>query len=115
MSRQTFVGNIADAYDRYHLDGIDIDWEYPGEPGDPRNYVNSNDTANFIEFLKLLRTTLPLTARISAAAPTIPFTGANGQSMGSAQAFATVLDWILIMNYDTWGRAFSRSVSFLPL
>ena len=76
--------------------------------------MDSNDTANFLEFLKLLRTTLPPTARISAAAPTIPFTGANEQSMRSVQAFAGVLDWILIMNYDTWGREFSRSVSTLP-
>ena len=108
VGRQTLVGNIANTYNQYHLDGIDIDWEYPGELGDPRNSVDPNDTANFFEFLKLLRTTLPPTARISAAAPTIPFAGADGQSMRSVQAFASVLDWILIMNYDTWGGAFSR-------
>ena|SRR6266850_1821478 len=107
ISRQTFVGNIAEAYGQYHLDGVDIDWEYPGEPGDPRNYVDSNDAANFLEFLKLLRATLPSTARISAAVQTTPFTDVNGQSMNHAKAFADVLDWILIMNYDTWGRAFS--------
>jgi chitinase len=104
-SRQAFVKNIALIYDQFHLDGIDIDWEYPARPGDPRNYVNSNDTANFLEFLRLLRTTLPLTARISAAVPDTPFSDANGQPMKDVRPFADVLDWVLIMNYDVWGGA----------
>jgi GH18 family chitinase len=105
--RQTFVRNITSAYYQYRLDGIDIDWEYPGEPGDPRNYVDANDTANFLKFLKLLRTTLPSAARITAAVQTTPFANANGQSMDYVRAFAEVLDWVLIMNYDTWEGALS--------
>jgi chitinase len=102
-SRQTFVQNIALVYDQFHLDGIDIDWEYPALRGDPRNYVGANDTANFLEFLRLLRGTLPRTARISAAVQTTPFADATGQPMKDVRPFANVLDWLLIMNYDVWG------------
>jgi chitinase len=102
-SRQTFVKNIALVYDQFHLDGIDIDWEYPAQRGDPRNYVGVNDTANFLEFLWLLRGTLPRTARISAAVQTTPFTDATGQPMKDVRPFSNVLDWLLIMNYDVWG------------
>jgi chitinase len=102
-SRQTFVKNIALVYDQFHLDGIDIDWEYPALRGDPRNYVGANDTANFLEFLWLLRGTLPGTARISAAVQTTPFADATGQPMKDVRPFADVLDWLLIMNYDVWG------------
>ena len=102
-SRQTFVKNIALVYDQFHLDGIDIDWEYPAQRGDPRNYVGANDTANFLEFLWLLRGTLPRTARISAAVQTAPFADATGQPMKDVRPFANVLDWLLIMNYDVWG------------
>jgi chitinase len=102
-NRRSFVGSIADTYYRYHLDGIDIDWEYPGQLGDPQNSVGPEDTSNFLEFLKLLRATLPLTARISAAVQTTTFVGADGQPMDDVRAFADVLDWVLLMNYDTWG------------
>lgn len=106
-SRQTFVKNIALVYDQFHLDGIDIDWEYPAQRGDPRNYVGANDTANFFEFLSLLRGTLPRTARISAAVQTTPFADATGQPMKDVRLFANILDWLLIMNYDVWGASSS--------
>jgi chitinase len=105
-NRQSLVSSIADTYYRYRLDGIDIDWEYPGKSGDPGNYVDPEDTSNFLEFLKLLRATLPLTARITAAVQTTTFAGADGQPMDDVRAFAAVLDWVLLMNYDTWGGGF---------
>jgi len=112
-SRQTFVKNIALVYDQFHLDGIDVDWEYPSRQGDPRNYVGANDTANFLEFLWLLRGTLPPTARISAAVQTTPFADATGQPMKDVRDLANVLDWLLIMNYDVWGGV-SCIVPFFP-
>ncbi len=112
-SRQTFVKNIALVCEQFHLDGIDIDWEYPARRGDPRNYVGANDTANFLEFLSLLRTTLPPATRISAAVQTTPFADANGQPMKDVRPFANVLDWLLIMNYDVWGGA-SCIIPFFP-
>jgi chitinase len=115
-TRQSFVSSIEYVYNQYHLDGIDIDWEYPGQPGDPQNYFDSKDTVNFLEFLKLLRATLPPTARISAAVQTTTFAGADGQPMVDVHAFADVLDWVLLMNYDTWGGGFCMAfLSAIPL
>ncbi|KAJ7276522.1 glycoside hydrolase superfamily [Mycena haematopus] len=104
-SRKTFVENIYSLYIRFNLDGIDIDWEYPGYQGQAGNEVSEYDTANFLAFLKLLRDWLPSDAAISAAALTIPFYGPDGEPMTDVSEFAKYLDWILIMNYDVWGAS----------
>ncbi|KAI9466875.1 glycoside hydrolase family 18 protein [Lactarius psammicola] len=113
-SRHTFVGNIVDVYSEHNLDGIDIDWEYPGTKGHPQNYVDPSDTANLLEFFRLLRAKLPPTARITAAVQTAPFSGANGLPVNDVRAFADLLDWALLMNYDAW-RASSYPGPNAPL
>lgn len=102
-ARKTFVNNIVSVYTQYHLDGIDIDWEFPGQQGEGHNVVSPQDSANFLMFLQLLRSSLPGMARISAAVQTVPFADASGNPMTDVSGFASVLDWVLIMNYDTWG------------
>ncbi|KAI0796747.1 glycoside hydrolase superfamily [Abortiporus biennis] len=104
-NRQTLASNILDFYKQYNLDGIDIDWEYPGQQGDSANKVSTSDTANFLEFLKLLKSVLPEGAKITAATMTVPFANENGEPSDDVSAFADVLDWILIMNYDAWGSS----------
>jgi chitinase len=104
-TRYTFVKNIVDLYSKYDLDGIDIDWEYPGGNGHPQNYFGSSDTANLLEFLKRLRIELPRNARITAAVQTSPFAGADGVPVTDVRAFADVLDWVVLMNYDVWGAS----------
>lgn len=101
-SRQTFAYNILTTYNAYNLDGIDIDWEYPGHVGEEGNKVDPSDSDNFLLFLQLLRESLPPSAKLSAATQTTPFVGTNGQPMTDVTEFAKVLDWILIMNYDVW-------------
>jgi hypothetical protein len=102
-SRKMFVNNILAKYRAFDLDGIDIDWEYPGKDGGSGNHVSSDDAANFLLFLKLLRAMLPSTARISAAVETTTFVGNEGEPMQDMREFASVLDWILLMDYDVWG------------
>ncbi|KAK1226440.1 hypothetical protein PQX77_010604 [Marasmius sp. AFHP31] len=102
-NRLQVVQNIVDLYRQFNLDGIDIDWEYPGRQANPGNEVNPADSANYLELLRLLRSALPLKAKITAAATPVPFAGSDGEPMDDVSAFAEVLDWVLIMNYDTWG------------
>jgi chitinase len=104
-TRYTFVNNIVDLYSKYGLDGIDIDWEYPGGNGHQQNYFDPSDTANLLEFFKLLRTKLPPTARITAAVQTSPFAGADGDPVKDVRAFADALDWVVLMDYDMWGAS----------
>ncbi|RXW24650.1 hypothetical protein EST38_g1252 [Candolleomyces aberdarensis] len=101
-TRRTFAGNILSVYRTYDLDGIDIDWEYPGHEGNDGNLYSPLDTSNFLAFLKVLRATLPASAKISAAVQTIPFLGDDGDPIPDTSEFGEVFDWILLMNYDTW-------------
>ncbi|KAF9484028.1 glycoside hydrolase family 18 protein [Pholiota conissans] len=102
-NRKKFVKSVLTTYRSFELDGIDLDWEYPGKRGDSGNHFRASDSANFLLFLKLLRQTLPTTARISAAVETIPFVDNQGNAMVDVSEFAAVLDWVVIMNYDAWG------------
>jgi len=66
------------------------------------NTERPDDTENMLQFIQLLRRTLPLTAKISAAVQDAPFTGPDGQPIKDASGFANLVDWILIMNYDDY-------------
>ncbi|KAI5125035.1 hypothetical protein M0805_007459 [Coniferiporia weirii] len=101
-SRQKFVNNIVAVYNQFHLDGIDIDWEYPGQQGAGNNKVSPQDSANFLATLQLLRARLPKNARITAAVQDTPFVDPSGNPMRDVSAFAAVLDWVNIMNYDVF-------------
>ncbi|MEC0371690.1 glycosyl hydrolase family 18 protein [Paenibacillus chibensis] len=53
-SRNTFADSIIDYVKKYHLDGIDLDWEYPTqEAGDTTG--RAEDRENFTLLLKLIR------------------------------------------------------------
>ncbi|KAG8726871.1 hypothetical protein FRC12_023021, partial [Ceratobasidium sp. 428] len=106
-NRKEFVKNIVSMYHKFNLDGIDLDWEYPGTQGAGNNKVSPSDSAHFLTFLQLLRAQLPNDAKITAATQVTPFVGSDGEPMKDISAFAKVLDWILIMNYDVWGASSS--------
>jgi chitinase len=53
-SRSTFIGSVMDFLRRFGLDGLDIDWEYPGMPGAGHAY-RDEDGQNFTLLLKELR------------------------------------------------------------
>jgi len=109
QSRKIFAANILTVYNQYNVDGIDIDWEYPGQAGASGSKATPADSANFLNFLQLLKATLPDGARITAATQSVTFAGPDGNPMDDVSAFARVLDWILLMNYDVWGCGFSLS------
>jgi len=53
-SRRTFIESVVEFIDRYHLDGLDVDWEYPGQRG-AGNTFRKEDRQNFTLLLKELR------------------------------------------------------------
>lgn len=53
-SRETFAASAVEMVKRYALDGIDIDWEFPGQPG-PGIVYRPEDKQNFTLMLKALR------------------------------------------------------------
>ncbi|KAF2168013.1 glycoside hydrolase family 18 protein [Zasmidium cellare ATCC 36951] len=99
-NRQTMANSIASFVTSNNLDGINIDWEYPGAPDIPGIPPGSpDDGPNYLAFLKALRTLLP-NQEISIAAPA---------SYWYLKAFpikemSEVLDYIIYMTYDLHGQ-----------
>ncbi|WP_051907822.1 glycoside hydrolase family 18 protein [Flavimarina sp. Hel_I_48] len=100
-SRQLFANSAIAFIQKHHLDGVDLDWEYPGQVG-AGNTFRPEDKGNFTQILKLLRKKLD-----SAATPKKEYlltiaTGANQKyldhtNLGEAQKY---LDFLNIMTYD---------------
>jgi chitinase len=54
QSRKIFVDSVVAFIQRYHLDGLDIDWEYPGMEG-AGNRFRPEDKQNYTALLRDLR------------------------------------------------------------
>jgi len=54
QSRQVFIQSVMEFLDNYHLDGLDIDWEFPNSPGAGHPY-RAEDKQNFTLLIKELR------------------------------------------------------------
>jgi len=54
QSRKAFIDSVAAFIGKYELDGLDIDWEYPGQAG-AGNRFRPEDKENYTEVLKGLR------------------------------------------------------------
>ena len=54
QSRAAFIASVAEFVDRHQLDGLDIDWEYPGLPG-AVSHFRAEDKQNYTLLLKELR------------------------------------------------------------
>lgn len=100
QNRSTFANNIVQFAHRYNLDGIDLDWEYPGKPGMDCNIFSPNDAANYLEFITELYQLVVPNLSLSAAVPPYTYTDATNTPISG---FAEQLDWIEIMAYDIFG------------
>ncbi|RKO84055.1 glycoside hydrolase superfamily [Blyttiomyces helicus] len=98
----TFATAVNSVLTTYQFDGVDIDWEYPGQAGSTNNFDATNDTPNFLRLLQVLRLTLGSTKFISAAVAEHLFL-VNGAPVPTLPAFAALLDWINLMVYDNFG------------
>jgi len=54
-SRSLFIDSVNEYLERNKLDGLDIDWEYPGQAGST-NHFRAEDNLNFTLLLQELRT-----------------------------------------------------------
>jgi chitinase len=104
-SRGRFAGSAVDLVRRYALDGLDIDWEYPGQ-GVAGIRFRPEDKPNFTLMLKALR------EQLDAASKAAGRTGADRYVLTIASAdreyfehtemnrLHVYLDWINVMSYD---------------
>ncbi|KAJ1964747.1 hypothetical protein GGI12_001223 [Dipsacomyces acuminosporus] len=106
--RATFAKAISDFVEKYELDGVDLDWEYPGRQGSKCNKFNAaEDSGNLLRFLRALRASFH--ARfpdeeklISLAVRVEPF-DSEGVPMKDVSAFAEFVDFASIMAFDING------------
>lgn len=102
------------------FDGIDIDWEYPGQPGAGNTY-RPEDKANFTLMLKDLRQSLDSLARNTGQPRNLlTIAAAAGQrfldftEMEKAQEY---LDFVTIMTYDfsgSWSKQTGHHTNLFP-
>ncbi|KAI8058545.1 glycoside hydrolase superfamily [Syncephalis plumigaleata] len=90
--RSKFVQQTRDFVAKNNLDGVDIDWEYPGRE---TNGVagRKDDSNNLLALLRELRKQLPKDKYISAAV----------RPMKDVSAFAGPLSFVQVMAYDVYG------------
>jgi chitinase len=102
QSRANFIQSVMEFLKLYDLDGLDIDWEYPGMPGSGHTF-RSEDKENFTMLLKELRSRFDTeTAKIHKRLYLTIAAGASDEflehtEMAKAQ---TYLDTVNLMAYD---------------
>ena len=101
-SRAKFAQSAADLIARHALDGIDLDWEYPGLPG-PGIVHRDEDRGNFTLLLQALRRRLDALATERGGSRYL-ITAALADSEFVAHIeldrIHEYLDWINLMTYD---------------
>jgi len=104
-SREKFALSAVDLVKRYALDGIDLDWEYPGQAGPGIKY-RTEDKENFTLLLKAVRQHLDTLSderhRLGADRYTLTIASAAGKYFEHTEMdkLHVYLDWINIMAYD---------------
>jgi chitinase len=95
--RVQFAESVKKLLEKHHLDGIDLDWEYPGIEGKPQHPYAAEDKSNFTELIKRLRSTIGKDYEISFAAG--GFTEFFDHSIEWMKVIPLV-DRVNLMNYD---------------
>ncbi|RMJ17465.1 hypothetical protein CDV36_002850 [Fusarium kuroshium] len=97
-NREKFATNVINVLNGHKLDGVDFDWEYPGSAG---STGSATDTANYVDFLALMRKKLGTSGKsMSVALPAAywylkPFPVAK---------IAPLVDYMVYMTYDLHGQ-----------
>lgn len=108
-SREKFARSCVNLLKQYALDGIDLDWEYPGQPGPGIKY-RPEDKENFTAMLRELRGQLDAlsNARLRSGPDryTLTIASAGGRYFEHTEMdkLHPYLDWINIMTYDFYGQ-----------
>jgi chitinase len=95
--RKEFAQSVKEINNRFSVDGIDLDWEYPVVEGFPKHTYRPEDKDNFTALLRELRTTLGDKQIITFAA------GGFQQYLDKAidwDKAAPLVDYINLMTYD---------------
>ncbi|KAK4170680.1 hypothetical protein QBC36DRAFT_341460, partial [Triangularia setosa] len=99
-NRVRMATNIANFIIKHGLDGVDIDWEYPGAPDLPVfDPGKAEDGPNYLAFLIILKSLLPGRSTAIAAPASYWYL-----KQFPIQQIGTVVDYIVYMTYDLHGQ-----------
>lgn len=97
--RTKFAQSILEAVQKYHFDGVDIDWEYPGyETGRDVSVDRPNFTAMMAQIANTLKSVNP-DYLVTSAVPGGPW----GVDRYDVSLLNGILDYIHLMTYDFHG------------
>ena len=119
-SRRKFAESVAAAIQRYSLDGIDLDWEYPGQPGGGIKY-RPEDKQNFTALLKAVRERIDAlsSARKRTGADryllTIATTGGRYFAQTEMDKLHVYVDFMNMMTYDFFNSGSRTTGHHTPL
>ncbi len=112
QARQAFARSARELLERYDLDGLDLDWEYPAVAGYPGHRYKPADRDNFTQLVKTLRETLDARHELSFAAG------------GTREILERSIDWrgvmphvdrVNVMSYDLYNGNSVTSGHHTPL
>lgn len=102
QSRAVFIQSVIEFLERFDLDGLDIDWEYPGQPGSGHPF-RKEDKQNFTLLLKELRASFTKeTAKTHKRLYLTIAAGAADEYLANTEMgkVAEYLDTVNLMAYD---------------
>jgi chitinase len=111
QSRAVFIESAVNFVERYQLDGLDIDWEYPGMAGDNHRF-RAEDKQNYTLLLKELRWRFNREGkRLGRHLVTSIATGASTDfldhtQMAKVQAY---VDTVNLMSYDYYVPSWDKT------
>jgi chitinase len=101
-SRARFIDSAAEFMAQYQLDGLDIDWEYPGMEGSTKNF-RAEDKQNFTALLSELRARFDRDAKKSGRRLYLTIAaGASPEWLAHTEMdkVARIVDSVNLMAYD---------------
>lgn len=101
--RKVFAKSSVEIIRKYRLDGVDIDWEYPGMPGEEGNRYRKEDKENFTSMFEALRKELNFLEKETGEKKLLTTATGGFRSFLSKTEMhkaAVYLDYINLMTYD---------------
>ena len=105
--REKFVAGVGEWLEKYNMDGVDIDWEYPVGPEWGQEIKSRpEDAKNYITLLKDLRNALDKlgakTGKYYTVSTAVPASGWFPSAIDVVAA-AEIVDALKLMSYDYYG------------